>query len=178
MVVKSLSTTTGVPESVLRLLFTIILSYPVSLLYRFTLLRPLKTKWAPFIRNLYVVVTGLALSYFHNGSGIKHTLIATIVTWLFCWIGNIVGNRSLFAIAAFLFNITYLTVGYYVVQTGDYGIDWTMTQCVLCLRMIGFSMDFMDGEKLLKSKSKSSVANIHSKNFISSGPQKVEISTT
>ncbi|KAF0411976.1 MBOAT-domain-containing protein [Gigaspora margarita] len=176
MVVKSLSATTGVPESVLRLLFTILLSYPLALFYRFTFLRPLKTIWAPFLRNLYVVVTGLALCYYHNGSDIKHSLIATIVTWIFCLIGDIVGNRTLSAISAFLFNIIYLTVGYYKVQNGDYGINWTMTQCVLCLRMIGFAMDFMDGEKLKKSKL--SMASTHAKNSISSSPQKVGISTS
>ncbi|CAG8571176.1 10748_t:CDS:2 [Racocetra persica] len=152
MFVKKLSVETGVSEPVLRLLLTILFAYPISLIYRLTLVRPLKTKWAPFIRNLYVVITGLCLNYFFNGPHIKHSLITTFVTWLFCYFGNIFGNRVLSAIASLLFNMTYLIVGYYMTATGDYDVTWTMPQCVLCLRMIGFAMDFMDGEKLLKSK--------------------------
>ncbi|CAG8511917.1 13203_t:CDS:2 [Dentiscutata heterogama] len=152
MFVKSLSVQTGISESVLRLLLSILFAYPISLLYKLTLVRPLKTKWAPFIRNLYVVITGLSLSYFYNGPYIKHSLITTITTWLFCHFGNLFGNRAFSTVASLLFNVIYLLVGYYMTATDEYDVSWTMTQCVLCLRMIGFAMDFMDGEKLLKSK--------------------------
>ncbi|CAG8552738.1 2023_t:CDS:2 [Racocetra fulgida] len=44
-----------------------------------------------------------------------------------------------------------------------------MPQCVLCLRMIGFAMDFMDGEKLLKSKppvnAKENITNTNEKSI-------------
>ncbi|CAG8488359.1 15584_t:CDS:2 [Cetraspora pellucida] len=192
MFVKKLSVETGVSEQVLRLLLTILFAYPISLIYRLTLVRPLKTKWAPFIRNLYVVITGLSLSYFFNGHHIKHSLITTIVTWLFCYLGSIFRNRVLSAIASFLFNVTYLLVGYYMTATDDYDVSWTMPQCVLCLRMIGFAMDFMDGEKLLKSKPpvnvKENITNTNEKNTdtkkvsqqtdssISTRPQKQPIS--
>ncbi len=151
MIVKTLSTATGVPAPVLRLLLSILAAYPVAQGYRIEFLRPLNTKWAPFIRNLYIVVTGLSISYFFNGSDIKHSLITTIVTWFICYFGDLIGNRKLACTISFIFNFTYLLVGYYVTQTDEYDIDWTMSQCVLCLRMIGFSMDFMDGAKCLKS---------------------------
>ncbi|CAG8448610.1 24421_t:CDS:2 [Dentiscutata erythropus] len=152
MFVKNLSVQTGISESVLRLLLSILFAYPISLFYKLTLVRPLKTKWAPLIRNLYVVITGLSLSYFYNGPYIKHSLITTFTTWLFCYFGNLFGNRAFSAVASLLFNVIYLMVGYYMTSTDEYDVSWTMTQCVLCLRMIGFAMDFMDGEKLLKSK--------------------------
>ncbi|CAG8469971.1 340_t:CDS:2 [Gigaspora margarita] len=152
MVVKSLSAQTGISESVLRLLLSILFAYPISLIYKLTLVRPLKTKWAPFIRNLYVVIAGLSLSYFYNGPYIIHSLITTFVTWLLCYFGSLFRNRTFSAIASLLFNVIYLVTGYYMTATDEYDVSWTMTQCVLCLRMIGFAMDFMDGEKLLKSK--------------------------
>lgn len=34
---------------------------------------------------------------------------------------------------------------YYVSTAGNYDIDWTTAQCVLALRMIGFSFDYYDG---------------------------------
>ncbi|CAO3593254.1 unnamed protein product [Absidia cylindrospora] len=30
--------------------------------------------------------------------------------------------------------------------SNDYDISWTMPQCIICLRLMGFSMDFMDGK--------------------------------
>nr|CAG8433890.1 8260_t:CDS:2 [Entrophospora candida] len=151
MISEQLSVATGIPEPTLRLILTILFSYPTALFYRFLFLRPLKTKWAPFLRNLYCLITGLLLSYFYNRSNIKHSLLTTVVTWTFCYLGTIINNRRISCAAAFIFNFTYLLCGYYFNATDDYDINWTMTQCVLCLRMIGFAMDFMDGEKLLKS---------------------------
>ncbi|CAG8507532.1 14464_t:CDS:2 [Funneliformis caledonium] len=151
MVLTMLSDATGVPKPVLRLLLSILAAYPAALFYHIAFLRPMKTIWAPFIRNLYIVVTGLSISYFFNGSDIKHSLITTIVTWFICYFGDIIGNRKLACAASFIFNFSYILIGYYVTSTDEYDVDWTMPQCVLCLRMIGFSMDFMDGAKVLKS---------------------------
>ncbi|RGB34989.1 MBOAT, membrane-bound O-acyltransferase family-domain-containing protein [Rhizophagus diaphanus] len=151
MVVATLSAATGIPEQNLTLVLSILFGYLAAIIYRIALLRPLKTVWAPFIRNLYVTVSGLSISYFFNGSDIKHSLITTIVTWFLCYFGDLIGNRKLACASSFVFNFSYLIVGYYVTATDEYDIDWTMPQCVLCLRMIGFSMDFMDGAKSSKS---------------------------
>ncbi|GBB90299.1 hypothetical protein RclHR1_01720020 [Rhizophagus clarus] len=151
MVVATLSAATGIPEQNLTLVLSVLFGYLVAFVYSITLLRPLKTIWAPFIRNLYVVVSGLSISYFFNGSDIKHSLITTIGTWLLCYFGDIIGNRKFACALSFVFNFGYLLIGYYVTATDEYDIDWTMPQCVLCLRMIGFSMDFMDGAKSSKS---------------------------
>ncbi|CAJ0877482.1 18926_t:CDS:2 [Entrophospora sp. SA101] len=134
MISEQLSVATGIPEPTLRLILTILFSYPTALFYRFLFLRPLKTKWAPFLRT-------------------------------------IINNRRISCAAAFIFNFTYLLCGYYFNATDDYDINWTMTQCVLCLRMIGFAMDFMDGEKLLKS-------NPPKNQLINDEPKKVTSSVT
>src|ERR1051325_9457570 len=52
MVVAAISAATNIPEQNLRLVLSILLAYPIALVYRITFLRPLKSKWAPFIRNL------------------------------------------------------------------------------------------------------------------------------
>ncbi|CAG8580776.1 573_t:CDS:2 [Gigaspora rosea] len=172
MIVESLSAQTGVSESVLRLLLSILFAYPISLIYKLTLVRPLKTKWAPFIRNLYVVIAGLSLSYFYNGPYIIHSLITTFVTWLLCYFGSLFRNRTFSAIASLLFNVIYLVTGYYMTATDEYDVSWTMTQCVLCLRMIGFAMDFMDGEKFIDTKKTSQQTELST----NTRPQKQPIS--
>jgi len=75
-----------------------------------------------------------------------------------CYIGDKIGNRKLGAAAVFVFNLVYLLVGYQYMSTVDYDINWTMTQCVLCLRMIGFAMDYMDGAKLINKKASTETA--------------------
>ncbi|KAG9304485.1 hypothetical protein G9A89_020049 [Geosiphon pyriformis] len=152
MIVATLSTASGIGEPALRLLLTILSAYPVALVYHLTLLRPISSKNAAFIRNSYIVGTGLALSYFYNGRDIIHSLITTTVTWLTMWFGDVIDNRKISAIIVFIFNLGYLITGYYFNSTDTYDISWTMTQCILCLRMIGFAMDFMDASSYLKSK--------------------------
>ena len=154
----TLSEQTGIPESSLRLLFTIIFSYPIAVIYRIFLLRPIASKSAASIRQLYILTAGLSLSYFHNRYDIIHSLATTTVTWIFCYIGDKIGSRRLGAAAVFIFNLTYLLVGYHYMSTDDYDINWTMTQCVLCLRMIGFAMDYMDGAKLINKKTSTETA--------------------
>ncbi|RHZ44641.1 hypothetical protein Glove_714g4 [Diversispora epigaea] len=152
---NDISDAIGVPEPILRLLSTILFAYPLALVYRFVFLRPIETKWAPFIRNLYIVIVGLGLNYYYNKSDMIHSFSTTVLTWFFCYFGDIIGNRKISVILTFTFHLGYLSWGYYITKKDDYDVGWTMTQCVLCLRMIGFSMDFWDGEKLKLSNSSS-----------------------
>ncbi|CAG8607359.1 5216_t:CDS:2 [Paraglomus occultum] len=154
----TLSEQTGIPESSLRLLFTIIFAYPIAVIYRIFLLRPIASKYAASIRQWYILITGLSLSYFYNRHDIIHSLITTTVTWIFCYIGDKIGSRSLGTAAVFIFNMVYLLLGYIYMSTDEYDVNWTMTQCVLCLRMIGFAMDYMDGAKLINKKASTETA--------------------
>ncbi|CAO3595474.1 unnamed protein product [Absidia cylindrospora] len=54
-------------------------------------------------------------------------------------------QRTLAVTGVWILNAVYLLGGYYVMAADDYDISWTMTQCILCLRLMGFSMDYMDG---------------------------------
>src|SRR5690606_18400946 len=54
-------------------------------------------------------------------------------------------ERTIAGAVGFLFNFGYLLTSYKYAATEDYDICYTMQQCVQCLRMIGYAMDYMDG---------------------------------
>nr|CDS28019.2 Membrane bound O acyl transferase MBOAT [Hymenolepis microstoma] len=49
--------------------------------------------------------------------------------------------------------MTYLLVGYYYMNYGTYDINWTMSYCILCLRLIGLAWDYRDGNLPVESLS-------------------------
>lgn len=141
---------TGIGENVVRLLTSILLGYPIAQVYRLRFLGAMtgiSKQDAVQVRNNYLVVAGLSLSFLYNGWDIYHSLITVMTTYGLCYfVGGVLKNRFLSAALIFLFNVVYLTVGYYFNCNGDYDLTWTMPQCVLCLRMIGFGLDYYDGE--------------------------------
>ncbi|KAI8384492.1 MBOAT, membrane-bound O-acyltransferase family-domain-containing protein [Radiomyces spectabilis] len=139
---------TGVPESTLRLLLTIILAYPVAKIYNDTYGRT-STKTAAD-RNAYVLLTGLGLAFFFNGFSIIHSLITVSVSYGMCYAADQVNNRRLAVAGVWVFNALYLLLGYYYMASEEYDISWTMPQCILCLRLMGFSFDFLDGAQSIK----------------------------
>lgn len=141
-----LSTLTGVPEPTLRLLLTVVLGYPASYFYNKKFLNDPNAKSSLQDRNQYILLSGLALNFFFNGFSIYHTLITLGVSYAICFVvGENMGDRKLAAGGVWIFNALYLLLGYYFMQTDDYDITWTMTQCILCLRMMGFAFDYYDG---------------------------------
>ncbi|KAK9760570.1 hypothetical protein K7432_015274 [Basidiobolus ranarum] len=144
----ALSSSLGIPLSTLKLLGTIVLAYPAALVYRFLYLHPIKSPRAQEQRNLYIVVVGLALSFFFSGTNIIHSLITVSFTWTTCKLLD--KCRGLAVVICFLFNTIYLLGGYYSNSLQTYDITWTMPQCILCLRMLGLSWDFYDGRKVHK----------------------------
>ncbi|ORX89305.1 MBOAT-domain-containing protein [Basidiobolus meristosporus CBS 931.73] len=145
----ALSASLGIPLSTFKLLGTIILAYPVALVYRTFYLNPTEAK-GEVQRNLYVITTGLALSLFFSGKDIIHSLITVTFTWTACKL--LEKQRALAVAICFLFNMIYLLGGYYSNSLETYDITWTMPQCILCLRMIGLSWDFYDGRHESTSK--------------------------
>ncbi|KAK9768427.1 hypothetical protein K7432_000971 [Basidiobolus ranarum] len=146
----SLSVTLGVPLSTLKLLGTIVLAYPVAFLYRFLYLHPINSPKAEAQRNLYIVLAGLGLSFFFSGKDVIHSLITVSFTWATCY--TLSKRRGLAVVICFVFNMAYLLGGYYSNSLDEYDITWTMPQCVLCLRMIGFAWDFYDGRQVYKER--------------------------
>ncbi|KAI8594437.1 hypothetical protein EDD21DRAFT_345490 [Dissophora ornata] len=153
---QSISDASGIPEPSLRLLLTILAGYPISILYRLVFLNKTSSIIGQSARNSFFVVTGLLMSYFFNSFDIIHPLTTCIGTWLICRIVGVVSpkNRTPASVISFVFNFGYLLTSYQYAATEGYDICYTMQQCVQCLRMIGYAMDFMDGQPQSNSSSK------------------------
>ncbi|KAF9277704.1 hypothetical protein BGZ74_003276, partial [Mortierella antarctica] len=156
----SISEASGIPEPSLRLLLTILAGYPIAIVYRLIFLNKTSSIIGQSARNSFFLATGLLLSYYFNSFDIIHPLTTAIGTWLIC---RVVGaaspkNRALASSVSFLFNFGYLLTSYKYAATEGYDICYTMQQCVQCLRMIGYGMDFMDGQPKSASKKKDAIA--------------------
>lgn len=140
----------GTTEPALKLLISIIMAYPTAVFYH-KYIKP-ENK----IRNMYFILTGVDMAYFNFGVSMLHNLIPAIVIYLSTkFMGPGKGN----VILTFVFNMTYLLTGYYVTESEDYDITWTMPHCVLTLKLIALSFDLWDGQKLLQGKEELSESN-------------------
>ncbi|KAF9580179.1 Lysophosphatidylcholine acyltransferase 3 [Lunasporangiospora selenospora] len=151
----SLSEASGIPEPSLRLLLTVLAGYPIAIVYRLIFLNKTSTIIGASARNWFCLVAGLSLSYYFNSFDVIHPLTTCVGTWLICKVfGDWVApkNRTLASGIAFFFNFAYLLTSYKYAATDDYDICYTMQQCVQCLRMIGFGMDYMDGQPVANKK--------------------------
>ncbi|KAI9309286.1 MBOAT, membrane-bound O-acyltransferase family-domain-containing protein [Cunninghamella echinulata] len=162
-----LSQATGIPEPSLRLLTTILLGYPMSMVYHYVHSKTAnhlmkeesdkeqakeKLKRVAQIRNATILLSGFSLSLFFNSWDSVHSLVTIIVSYILCAFYQ---QKRVYAVAGvWIWNSVYLLVGYYVMSANDYDISWTMTQCILCLRLMGFSLDFMDGQEVQKEINK------------------------
>ncbi|KAF9902518.1 hypothetical protein EC991_004810 [Linnemannia zychae] len=155
---STLSQNSGIPEPSLRLLLTVLAGYPISIFYRLIFLNKTSSIVGESARNSFFLVSGLLMSYFFNSFDIIHPLTTCVGTWLICRVVALVApkNRSLASSLSFVFNFGYLLTSYKYAATEEYDICYTMQQCVQCLRMIGYGMDFMDGQP--KSAKKPAVA--------------------
>ncbi|KAJ3334615.1 Lysophosphatidylcholine acyltransferase 3 [Gonapodya sp. JEL0774] len=155
--IEELSAATGVPTGNLALLSYLLLAYPIALFYRILFLSS-PSSASPTVRNLFVVVSGLLAAYwFHQGDWTEffHPFATTLGSWLILKAGEVTGiPRSVGSTAVWFFNVGYLGVGYYYCASDVYYINWLMPQCVLCLRLIGFAMDFSDGSVRTKEGAK------------------------
>ena len=144
----SLSESSGIPEPSLRLLLTILAGYPIAIFYRLIFLNKTSSIIGESARNWFFLVTGLLLSFYFNSLDIVHPLTTCLGTWIVCKVFAAVApkNRTAASSASFLFNFGYLLTSYKYAATEEYDICYTMQQCVQCLRMIGYGMDFMDGQ--------------------------------
>ncbi|KAI8064691.1 MBOAT, membrane-bound O-acyltransferase family-domain-containing protein [Gongronella butleri] len=153
-----ISAQTGIPEASLRLLLTLLLAYPASLVYQGVYGQPPQRvvddkvqmrQWMQ-ARNRYVLLTGLSLALFFNGQAIYHSLVTCMVCYAWCWLLS--ARRTAAAAGVWLFNAVYLLWGYFAMASNDYEISWTMPQCVLCLRWMGLAFDFVDGGQKTRQK--------------------------
>ncbi|KAJ2960973.1 hypothetical protein NQZ79_g3700 [Umbelopsis isabellina] len=143
----------GIPESTVRLLVTLGLTYPIAAYYQRNLLKPLSATGVDE-RNSYILTAGLGLAIFFSGFRIIHSLITIYASYAFMWFGDQMHNRKAGAIAVFAFNLLYLLAGYWAKSSEIYEISWTTPQCVLCLRLIGLGIDVYDGKSIAAEPTK------------------------
>ena len=73
-----LAETLGVPESGLRLVGSVLASYPLALAHRWCF-------WgsSPTTQNIFFASTGMGLTYWCYGKDIIHSFICTLTQWAF-----------------------------------------------------------------------------------------------
>ncbi|KAL5968672.1 Lysophospholipid acyltransferase 5 [Taenia solium] len=119
-----------------RFFLTICCGYPVSAIYLLFISRK-----PPRVAHIYFLLTGALLLSWNYGSGIIHLIIGILSTLATL---HVFGPTDLAVALTFVFNMTYLLVGYYCMNYGTYDINWTMSYCILCLRLIGLAWDYRD----------------------------------
>jgi lysophospholipid acyltransferase 5 len=138
-VIAKLSESVGTNEPALRLLLTVLAGYPLALVHRkFVYNKP------PAVQHLFSIICGFLLGFWNYGWDIFHTVFAITVTYA---VLLVVGGTALSVALVFIFNMTYLLLGYYYMGTDTYDINWTMPQCILVLRLIGIGFDLYDGHR-------------------------------
>lgn len=160
-VLQPIAWVTGIPEPTLRLLTTICLAYPVARVYNRMYMCDSSSSSsgsegrgggvvsAAMVneRNMFILISGLGLSLFFNGSSILHSLATVTLSYVMLYASDrYLHNRRIGTIGVWILNGLYLLCGYLAKNSSDeYDISWTMPQCILCLRLMGFSFDFLDG---------------------------------
>lgn len=129
----------GTSEPALKLLLSILLSYPIAIYYNNNV-KERSTKE----RNLFLTVCGLIIGFFNFGKDMYHSFIAVALMY-----GSMLyfGPGKVTTLITFVFNMSYLLLGYWFTESDEYDITWTMPHCVLVLKLIGLSFDLWDGTK-------------------------------
>lgn len=138
----------GIDEAPLKLLVCTLLTYPLSAVFDRLFIYHRRTRCAPtsstmLAKHLFIIVSGLFLMYTAYGDECLHLLATTVGSWALL---RAMGPSQHAVHAVFAFTMTYLLVGYWRNNTGDYVVDYTMSQCVLVLRLIGLAFDYADGQ--------------------------------
>ncbi|XP_045531392.1 lysophospholipid acyltransferase 5 [Pieris brassicae] len=137
----------GTTEPALKLLISILLGYPLGVIYN------AKIKEHKPLRHIYFALMGVDLAIYNFGWSFIHNAIPALVIYLTTLL---FGPGKWNAIITFVFNMTYLLIGYVMTESEDYDITWTMPHCVLTLKLIALSFDIWDGQKLKQGKELSS----------------------
>lgn len=133
----------GTTEQALKLLISILLGYPLGVIYN-----KYVRKHSEY-RNIYFIVTGLDISLYNFGISFYHNVLPALVIYMTT---KVLGPGKNNAIITFIFNLSYLLIGYVQTESEEYDITWTMPHCVLTLKLIALSFDLWDGQKMLKGE--------------------------
>ena len=136
----------GIPEESVNLFISLLMSYPICIVYNTHFLNKPKS-----IKLFYYFFFGLSLVYFNFGLKTIHSLLVC----LFCYTVLNIFNIQTALILNFTVPLIYLIYGCYVTQIGSkYTITWTLPQCVLTLKLIAISFDIYDGIENKRSRKK------------------------
>ncbi|GAB0096485.1 Lysophospholipid acyltransferase 5 [Sergentomyia squamirostris] len=134
--IGQLANAVGVGEPALRLLLSIVFSFPLAIFHR-EVIWPL-----PELQNhFFMICTGLGICYFNYGLDLYHSLVAIVATYAMI---KIFGPTLRLRVASFVFHMGYLLCGYIFTESDTYDIKWTMPHCVMVLRLIGLCFDICD----------------------------------
>ncbi|MGH0135038.1 UNVERIFIED_CONTAM: hypothetical protein FKN15_056476 [Acipenser sinensis] len=136
---QGLAEVLGASEPALRLIISILIGYPLALIFRYCLFQK-----DPFVIHLFHIATGLCMAYFNFGVQLYHSLLCVVIQFLSL---RLMGRTITAVCSSFIFQMAYLLLGYCYTATEHYDIKWTMPQCVLTLKLIGLAFDYYDGGK-------------------------------
>uniref|UniRef100_A0A4W4FLT9 Lysophospholipid acyltransferase 5 n=1 Tax=Electrophorus electricus TaxID=8005 RepID=A0A4W4FLT9_ELEEL len=155
---EKLSEYLGSPEPAVRLILSILIGYPLALVYRRFLFHQ-----SAFVIHLFHTLTGLSLAVFNFGSQVYHSALCIVIQFLFL---RLMGRTVTGVLSSFIFQMMYLLTAYYYTATEEYDIKWTMPHCVLTLKLIGLSFDYYDGGKEPLSAEQKSSALLATPSFL------------
>lgn len=139
----------------IRLFISVVLAYPFAAAYHVMLLHPSKYATSA-TRNAYCLLVGVGLFYFYCANDILHSFATICASYAICALLGLLRLRAWAGAVGMIFNMAYLLWGYHISSTEQYDINWTIPQCVLCLRLIGFCFDYADGRHRLSGDETSS----------------------
>ena len=128
----------GIGETSIRTVVCLFFAFLLSFLYR-----PLVSKMAPTAQHIFNTMVGLSLMYYCFGEEIVHLLFDMAIV---LFILKTIGGTFTSVILTWLIIFGHLLYGYYCIITSDdvSRLDWTVSGCVLCLKLIGLVSDLYD----------------------------------
>jgi len=126
---------------IVRLMISLFMGFPFSIFYRIYFIK--NKKGNELQRNIYTFITGFIISLYFNGKDFYHPLLTVFVTFI---IIHYLKNPKHIMIASWVFNFGYLLISYYLYSSTEYDLNWLTPQSIICLRLIGLSMDYSDGQ--------------------------------
>ncbi|XP_011662084.1 lysophospholipid acyltransferase 5 [Strongylocentrotus purpuratus] len=136
---EELSSTIGFPIVDLRFYVSILICYPLGLFSRRYVLHS-----APSTQHLFYAAAGLSLAYFNFGLDCLHYIVTIVANFLLL---QLLGGTRTSVVASFTYNMGYLLVAYFLKKDEFHMLAWDTPQCIMCLKMIGMTLDVYDGHK-------------------------------
>lgn len=129
----------GTTDPALKLLISILMAYPMAIVYH-----EYVRKQYPQYKNYYFLIMGIDMAFYNFGLSMIHNAVPAFIIY---GTTAILGPGKYNATVTFIFNMTYLLMGYTNTESEEYDITWTMPHCVLTLKLIALSFDLWDGQK-------------------------------